>query len=1300
MAGPDVAALAADLARAVELTMSATASQVDRLKAYTACESFKETSPLCAEAGLYLAAGNQHSPISRHFGLQLMEHTVKYRWTQISQQEKIFIKENAMKLLAAGGAGVEPHMKDALSRVIVEMVKREWPQQWPGLLAELSEACSFGETQTELVLLVFLRLVEDVALLQTLESNQRRKDIYQALTTNMALIFEFFLRLIELHVQRFRACSTENSGTSSTAAQAAAHCRVVQVVLLTLTGFVEWVAMAHIMAQNGRLLHILCLLLNDTAFQYAAAECLSQIVNRKGKLEERKPLLILFSDEAIQYLYSSAKNTNSNILDDQLYLFKKKLSQVLSGLCTQLGSLWGKDGLGRPMNFGIFLDAMLEFSAHPSLVLAHLANPLWNSMLKHDHISRDAVFISYIPRWLEYTAPRIVRVNYYGGANGAGEVRSPASSFYYHRVDFDSEEEYGTYFHRARSDFLDSFRQATCVAPLVMFSYVENWLIRCLQTPTPLPIPITTTTSSAVSSSNATTTSTSPTTAPGSPPNSSMSTASSVYLEWEAVSTFLESVLSRVLQAPERPSIAAGLRLLQLCLNFQAGDPLILSTLLSCVSALFVFLSMSSGQIASTAAGSAIAISGAALLPQVLDKIFSTLVYSPAGESIENRSRAVKNVRRHAASLMVKIGNKYPLLLLPLFEQIKATVEALCQEQKGPRHLSMLERVTLQEALLLISNHFGDYERQARFVGEVMESLSEDWRCMVQAGVFKGAVEFMAFVGLDKPTDISCPHKSSSPGTPSSSPPPSTIDFNENRSKLISAVNLLLGAVKRCACPDDPERALRGGFVVAVTESGNPVCRNPAAPHVVSLLPHILSLCKIFNEMFTPEAQALLNRHYKGCLNMNETDRSALLGIISHTPNYGTGLGSPLSMLAMNEADAHSTNPTPIERIQRYLMTLHENCYHLLGSVGPSLGRDLYTLPNLGPAVVSSVLQCLQYIPDFRLRPIIRVFLKPFIYSCPQTFYEPVLLPIVAHIAPIMLQRLHTNWQHVSQLVAQQAQHDNDTDGNTDTQEVLDDILTRALTREYVELLKVALVGGSLTPEPNPDAMDAEDIRTTVDSGAAITPTVNSGGGRSNLTAEVISDLGGLLLRSEQTCQSLVMAVLGALSWIDSMSSLKATLLTGSIVRFLHADGTLNSSMASHVMMTILRALNEHGQHEANQGALLTLGAQLYELLRPQHPAVMAVLQQIPGVNPLDLQKLDERIAANAAAGGTLKTGNKVEKVKKDLFKKITSHLIGRSVGQLFKKDVKIYDLPQLAFPTKQSSQKEVVADLRNLYNA
>lgn len=71
-----------------------------------------------------------------------------------------------------------------------------------------------------------------------------------------------------------------------------------------------------------------------------------------------------------------------------------------------------------------------------------------------------------------------------------------------------------------------------------------------------------------------------------------------------------------------------------------------------------------------------------------------------------------------------------------------------------------------------------------------------------------------------------------------------------------------------------------GGFVVSLTESGNPVCRNPSAPHVVPLLPHILSLIKIFNEMFTPEAEMLIHEGYKGCLAIPEVEKATLLGTV------------------------------------------------------------------------------------------------------------------------------------------------------------------------------------------------------------------------------------------------------------------------------------------------------------------------------------------------------------------------------------------------------------------------------------
>lgn len=53
-----------------------------------------------------------------------------------------------------------------MSRLVVEMMKREWPQQWPNLLDELHTLSKHGPTQTELVLFVFMRIAEDVATLQ------------------------------------------------------------------------------------------------------------------------------------------------------------------------------------------------------------------------------------------------------------------------------------------------------------------------------------------------------------------------------------------------------------------------------------------------------------------------------------------------------------------------------------------------------------------------------------------------------------------------------------------------------------------------------------------------------------------------------------------------------------------------------------------------------------------------------------------------------------------------------------------------------------------------------------------------------------------------------------------------------------------------------------------------------------------------------------------------------------------------------------------------------------------------------
>lgn len=72
---------------------------------------------------------------------------------------------------------------------------------------------------------------------------------------------------------------------------------------------------------------------------------------------------------------------------------------------------------------------------------------------------------------------------------------------------------------------------------------------------------------------------------------------------------------------------------------------------------------------------------------------------------------------------------------------------------------------------------------------------------------------------------------------------------------------------------------------------------------------------------------------------------------------------------------------------------------------------------------------------------------------------------------------------------------------------------------------------------------------------------------------------------------------------------------------------------------------------KSQQATLITLGVQVYEILRPKFPHIVDIIQQIPNTNLADIQKLDEKISTSQTKG------NKIDKYKKDLFKKITAQV-------------------------------------------
>jgi exportin-5 len=172
---------------------------------------------------------------------------------------------------------------------------------------------------------------------------------------------------------------------------------------------------------------------------------------------------------------------------------------------------------------------------------------------------------------------------------------------------------------------------------------------------------------------------------------------------------------------------------------------------------------------------------------------------------------------------------------------------------------------------------------------------------------------------------------------------------------------------------------------VATTDSGNPITRNPSASHVISLLQEILSLLRNLNEFWNPKSLALISNDYKGANQMVENEKKNILGVVY-------SVSDPL--------DPTQLTKTPFDYMQQFLTTLFENSYHLMGVCGLSLSRDLYSLDGLSTVLINSCFSNLEHVPDFRLRTIIRVFLRPFIYSCPTSYYSTVIVPIFEHIAP------------------------------------------------------------------------------------------------------------------------------------------------------------------------------------------------------------------------------------------------------------------------------------------------------------
>lgn len=441
--------------------------------------------------------------------------------------------------------------------------------------------------------------------------------------------------------------------------------------------------------------------------------------------------------------------------------------------------------------------------------------------------------------------------------------------------------------------------------------------------------------------------------------------------------------------------------------------------------------------------------------------------------------------------------------------------------------------------------------------------------------------------------------------------------FASSRMDLMTCTSVFLAVLKRCKAPE-----------------GSPY--HPAGQPLSPILYHTFRLARALHQLYEPEAKQLLGRGFSKVYDLLDSEVNGILALAGMSNANSTG--------------DDKKEPTGVEKMQGFLVQLHTNVYSILGSMGEAVGEQYYSQPGLSMAVAGTACYGHDHLPDHRLRVVLRTFCRPFVTACPSHLQRQVLLPFLAHLFPVMLSRLSSRWQEVMQ----QTQISNED--KADLQEIVRDVIIRQMSKDFLDIVRACL----LTSVPGNQQDDGDEVMD----GEAAAPA-------GHLTA-VVSELGKMILADPSVAGSFIQCLCSLLWWADSQNSTKASAIFEAVLRYWMnqqpGQPFPSKDIASYCMSNLLNGLQVLGQHEGNFACLTHLGVVLCDTFLPVYPdAVAEVLMRQAGSAADDIREYQERMASLAAAGGAPKATQKVEKVKRDLFKKMTQQVSGELTVSLFK---------------------------------
>lgn len=417
----DLAAESSKILQALEIIHSPSTKNEVRKQASDYLESLK-SNDAAASYGAFLGSDPSKPPLIRHYGLSLIEHTVRHKLHHQTESQNAQVREWVIDLGKSLAENDPPFVRNKVAELWIELAKRTWALEWFDLDQYLVDFWSGELRHKDLVLTILENLSDDVFVRDDSTAILRGPDLNGGLVEIFTSPDDFVGGLkVNNEVIRLRAGEEGWLARISSLLEVAssgdnASKQTVLKCLATLRSAMGWLMTPAISHTNTLSKICSCLSSQDPDVLIASLDCLVTLYSR-GRLEDADvkalviPLCCTENIFALRDLYRKSV-VGADEIESPRYTISKKLSEMtsyLAGLLVHTSHDYIVD-----QDTSAFLEFLVEICQHESLIVSIPTTHAWVRILGSGKWRKSSSVAACVGPLLQFACQRTIQYDLLG----------------------------------------------------------------------------------------------------------------------------------------------------------------------------------------------------------------------------------------------------------------------------------------------------------------------------------------------------------------------------------------------------------------------------------------------------------------------------------------------------------------------------------------------------------------------------------------------------------------------------------------------------------------------------------------------------------------------------------------------------------------------------------------------------------------------------------------------------------------------------------------------------------------------